>query len=68
MDKYKELELRITKIEEVLSDFVAIEKNNLDRIHSSLVLASNIFGETHTLQECIEEINKLKALELTEIS
>lgn len=67
MDKLQELELRITKIEEVLSDFVAIEKNNLDRIYSSLKFASNIFGETHTLEDCMKEIDKLIALGLTEI-
>lgn len=61
------LEERVTKLEEIISSIIGLEKNNLDRIQSNIILASRIFGEHVTLEQCLEEINKLKELGMTEI-
>ena len=39
------LEERVTKLEEIISSIIGLEKNNLDRIQSNIILASRIFGE-----------------------
>lgn len=62
-----ELNARLTAIEDNMKYIIGFEKNNLDRIYSNVLLASRIFGEQTTLQQCLEEITKLKELGMTEI-
>jgi hypothetical protein len=62
-----ELNARLTAIEDNMQYIIGFEKNNLDRIYSNVLLASRIFGEQTTLQQCLEEITKLKELGMTEI-
>ena len=62
-----DLSERLSKVESVIKDIVGLEKNNLDRIQSTLILASRIFGEHVTIEQCLDEINKLKELGMTEV-
>ena len=58
---------RLLKVENSIQNIVGLEKNNLDRIQSTLILASRIFGDQVTIEQCLEEIAKLKELGMTSV-
>ena len=63
----KGFQQRLEFIEDRAHALVNLEKNNLDRVEADLLLASRIFGERVTLEQCLNEIRKLKDLYITEI-
>ena len=63
----KSFQQRLEFIEDRAHALVNLEKNNLDRVEADLLLASRIFGERVTLEQCLNEIRKLKDLYITEI-
>ena len=63
----KGFQQRLEFIEDRAQALVNLEKNNLDRVEADLLLASRIFGERVTLEQCLNEIRKLKDLYITEI-
>ena len=56
----KGFQQRLEFIEDRAHALVNLEKNNLDRVEADLLLASRIFGERVTLEQCLNEIRKLK--------
>lgn len=63
----KGFQQRLEFIEDRAPALVNLEKNNLDRVEADLLLASRIFGERVTLEQCLNEIRKLKDMYITEI-
>ena len=69
-----EKEIRVTSLKREFDELVDIckvaintSKNNLQRVHDSIRLASKIFGEVVTLQQVDQELTKLEEKGIFEI-
>jgi len=66
-DMINSLTNRIKNLEDSSRVVINLEKNNLDRMQQSLYLASKIFGDTVSIEQALQEINKLQKIGITSI-